>query len=70
MGTYTEKSKCLENTLIDIELQPELDNKILLLESLGGTVARMETYLCQLKQIGAFDKLAGIIIGQEIYLKE
>lgn len=49
--------------LAGTEYMPELDDKLLLLESLGGTVARMETYLWQLKQIGAFDKVAGIILG-------
>ena len=42
---------------------PELTDKILLLESFSGTVAKMETYLCQLQQLGAFDKVAGIILG-------
>jgi muramoyltetrapeptide carboxypeptidase LdcA involved in peptidoglycan recycling len=41
----------------------ELEGKILLLESFGGTVAKIETYLCQLQQIGAFDKVAGILLG-------
>lgn len=49
--------------LAGTEYIPELTDKILLLESFGGTVAKMETYLCQLKQIGAFDKVAGIILG-------
>lgn len=49
--------------LAGTEYMPELNDKILLLESFGGTVAKMETYLCQLKQIGAFDKVAGIIFG-------
>jgi len=42
---------------------PNLTGKILLLESLGGTVAQMETYLCQLQQLGAFEKVAGILLG-------
>ena len=42
---------------------PELDGKILLLESYSGKVAKIETYLCQLQQIGAFDKVAGILLG-------
>lgn len=45
------------------EYMPELNDKILLLESFEGTVAKMETYLCQLRQMGAFDKVAGIILG-------
>ena len=49
--------------LAGTEYMPDLDNKILLLESFQGTVAKVETYLCQLKQIGAFDKAAGIILG-------
>ena len=49
--------------LAGTEYMPELNDKILLLESFGGTVAKMGTYLCQLKQIGAFDKVAGIILG-------
>lgn len=49
--------------LAGTEYMPELNDKILLLESFGGTVAKMETYLCQLGQIGAFDKVAGIILG-------
>lgn len=49
--------------LAGTEYMPELDEKILLLESFKGTVAKMETYLSQLKQIGAFDKAAGILLG-------
>ena len=49
--------------LTGTEYMPELTDKILLLESFGGTVAKMETYLCQLQQIRAFDKAAGIILG-------
>lgn len=42
---------------------PALENKILLLEALGGEVPQMVTYLAQLKQIGAFEKVNGIILG-------
>lgn len=49
--------------LAGTEYMPELDGKILFLESLNGDVAKIETYLCQLQQIGAFDKVAGIILG-------
>lgn len=49
--------------LAGTEYMPKLEGKILLLESFGGTVAKIETYLCQLQQIGAFDKVAGIILG-------
>ena len=36
---------------------PDLNGKILLLESRSGTVARMETYLSQLQQIVAFTEM-------------
>lgn len=49
--------------LAGTEYMPELDDKILLLEGFSGTVAKMETYLCQLQQMGAFDKVAGILLG-------
>lgn len=42
---------------------PDLEDKILLLESYGGKIAQMETYLSQLQQLGAFEKVAGIILG-------
>ena len=42
---------------------PDLENKILLLEARGGEVPQMTTYLSQLKQIGAFEKVKGIILG-------
>ena len=49
--------------LAGTEFMPELKDKILLLESRSGTVAQMETFLCQLQQLGAFDKVAGILLG-------
>lgn len=49
--------------LAGTEYMPDLKDKILLLESYGGDVAKMETYLCQLQQLGAFDKVAGILLG-------
>ena len=49
--------------LAGTEYMPDLEGKILLLEGFSGDVAKMETYLCQLQQIGAFDKIAGIILG-------
>lgn len=49
--------------LAGTDYMPDLENKILLLESLNGDVAKIETYLCQLQQMGAFNKVAGIILG-------
>ena len=42
---------------------PDMNQKILLLESLGGEVPQMVTYLNQLKQIGVFEKINGILLG-------
>lgn len=44
--------------LAGTEYMPDLSGKILLLESMSGKPAQMETYLCQLKQLGAFEKVA------------
>jgi len=56
--------------LAGTEYMPELDGKILLLESYGGTTAKIETYLCQLQQMGAFDKVAGILLGTFIEMEQ
>ena len=42
---------------------PNLDAKILFLESYGGEVPQMAACLAQLKQIGAFDKVNGVLLG-------
>ena len=49
--------------LAGTEYMPDLTDKILLLESYSGTVSKMETYLCQLQQLGAFEKCVGILLG-------
>ncbi len=42
---------------------PALTDKILLLESLGGTVPQMLTYFSQLQQLGVFEQARGILLG-------
>ncbi len=42
---------------------PNLTDKILLLEAYSGTPGQIETYLCQLQQLGAFERVAGILLG-------
>ncbi len=42
---------------------PDFADKILLLEARSGGVAQMVTYLSQLKQMGAFNKVSGILLG-------
>ncbi len=49
--------------LAGTEFMPDLTDKILLLEGNSGTVYQMETFLCQLQQLGAFEKVAGILLG-------
>lgn len=49
--------------LAGTEYIPDFKEKILFLESLGGDVAKMATYLTQYKQLGAFKKVKGIILG-------
>lgn len=56
--------------LAGTEYMPDLTGKILLLESYSGTVAKMETYLAQLKQLGAFDKVVGILLGTFTEMEE
>lgn len=42
---------------------PDLADKVLLLESLGGAVPQMLTYFSQLQQLGAFEQVRGILLG-------
>lgn len=49
---------------------PDLTDKILLLEALGGMPNQMITYLAQLKQLGAFERINGILLGTFTRLEE
>ena len=42
---------------------PDLEGKILFLESLGGGPALLASLLAQLEQLGAFQKIAGLLLG-------
>lgn len=42
---------------------PDMTGKILLLEALGGDIPKMVTYLSQLKQMGVFEQVGGILLG-------
>lgn len=42
---------------------PDVTDKLFLIESWGGKVPQMVTYLSQLKSLGVFDKVRGILIG-------
>lgn len=56
--------------LAGTEYMPDFQDKILLLESRSGLVPQMETYLTQLQQLGAFDKIAGILLGTFTQMEE
>lgn len=42
---------------------PDLENRVLFLEGLGTTVESLITHLTQLKQMGVFDKISGLLLG-------
>ena len=42
---------------------PDTHNKVLFIEGLGTSVEGLVTHLAQLKQIGVFDKISGLLIG-------
>ena len=42
---------------------PDVEGKILLLESYSGNVSRMAAYFSQLKQMGVFEQVQGILLG-------
>ncbi|BCN30892.1 S66 family peptidase [Anaeromicropila herbilytica] len=56
--------------LAGTEYWPDMTGKVLLLESFSGVVPQMVTYLNQLKQIGTFDKITGIIFGTFTEMEE
>lgn len=49
--------------LAGTEYMPDFKEKILFLESRSGLTTQMETFLSQLQQLGAFDKVKGILLG-------
>ena len=49
--------------LAGTEYFPNLDNKVLFLEGMSTTIEGLITHLTQLKQIGAFNKISGLLLG-------
>ena len=49
--------------LAGTEFMPDFTDKILFLESRSGGVAQMITFLSQYKQLGAFKKVKGVLLG-------
>lgn len=56
--------------LAGTEYWPDMNGKILLLESRGGEVPQMVAYLNQLKQMGVFEQINGILLGTFTRMKE
>lgn len=49
--------------LAGTEYFPDMTGKVLLLEAYSGVQTQMITYLSQLKQLGVFEKINGILLG-------
>lgn len=49
--------------LAGTEYMPDFTDKILLLEGLNSSSQQVATYLCQLRQLEAFEKINGILLG-------
>ena len=49
--------------LAGTEYMPDFNNKVIFLEGLSGDVAKMTTFLTQLKNIGVFKNCRGILLG-------
>lgn len=56
--------------LAGTEYMPDFSEKILFLESLGGGVERAVACLSQLRQLGVFKHIKGVILGQFTYMTE
>ena len=49
---------------------PDFNEKILFLEAYSGSEAKVITYLSQLKEMGAFSKVSGIVFGTFLELSQ
>lgn len=49
--------------LAGTKYMPDFTNKILFLESMGGEAGVMSAFLNQLKQMGVFDRISGLLLG-------
>ena len=49
--------------LVGTRYFPEVKNKVLFIEGLGTSIEGLVTHLAQLKQIGVFDRISGLLIG-------
>lgn len=56
--------------LAGTEYWPNMEQKILLLESLRGNVGEMASFLCQLGQMGVFRQINGMLLGTFTEMEE
>lgn len=49
---------------------PDMEDKVLFLESRSGDVYRISSYFAQLKQMGIFSKIKGLALGQFLEISE
>ncbi|WP_346940545.1 S66 peptidase family protein [uncultured Clostridium sp.] len=56
--------------IVGTKYMPDFQDKILLLESLGGAPNLIGSMLFQLEHVGAFDKIKGIILGEFTEMQE
>lgn len=49
--------------LVGTEYFPDMEGKILVLEARSGKLLQVVMYLSQLKQLGTFEKVSGILLG-------
>ena len=49
--------------LAGTEYWPDMNGKILFLEARSGQISQVVTYLSQLKQLGVFEKISGLLLG-------
>lgn len=56
--------------LAGTEFMPDFTGKILFLESLGGGVERTVACMSQLRQLGIFDRAAGVLLGEFTYMAD
>lgn len=56
--------------LAGTEFWPDMNGKILLLEAAGGQAPQMAAYLAQLKLMGVFEKVSGILLGTFLAMEE
>ena len=62
-GTLIPSNLCILQALIGTKYMPDLSGAILCLEDVGEQPYRVDRMLCQLKNVGIFNQLAGVIFG-------